>query len=105
MFNFEQKRLFSNISETHSGALEVIYDKYLEAREYIEDARESIGTNYIDEDFEDAENMVNEVISDYLALTVTLDEDQKLQVHRKLGLRMEEIKAELEALRTLLNEE
>ncbi|XP_034251253.1 uncharacterized protein LOC117651371 [Thrips palmi] len=84
--------------------VEDISHKFKEAMELLEDARGSVGTVYFSEDMTDAENAIQEVLSDYDALMKEMNEDQKRSVVRTIGLKMEELKAQVQMLKDSLKD-
>ncbi|ROT81809.1 hypothetical protein C7M84_025036 [Penaeus vannamei] len=89
----EIKRAVDNISE-----------KFTEAMELMNDARSSAGTVYFSEDMEDTTAQVQETLQDYHALLERLTEKQKKQVIQSIGLKMEELKAQMSLLQDLARE-
>ncbi|CAH9101602.1 unnamed protein product [Cuscuta europaea] len=72
--------------------------KFAEAREDIESAMESKETLYFDEEAECARNAVNEVLELYEGLLAKLPEKEKGAVQRSMGLKIEQLKAEIDQL-------
>ncbi|ESP04054.1 hypothetical protein LOTGIDRAFT_230306 [Lottia gigantea] len=91
-------------SELKKG-IETISDQFMEAREMMEDARESKGTTYFSEDVEDAQKAVKETLESYQQLLAKISDSQKQQVMRTIGLKMEELKAQLIAMEEDLKED
>ncbi|XP_037793166.1 uncharacterized protein LOC119588595 [Penaeus monodon] len=89
----EIKREVDNISE-----------KFTEAMELMNDARSSAGTVYFSEDMEDTTAQVQETLQDYHSLLERLTEKQKKQVIQSIGLKMEELKAQMSLLQDLARE-
>jgi len=102
---FTPRRLFSLGQDQQRKEIDKITEKYAEARELIGDARDSFGTTYFDDDFGDAEDVVNEVIADYEFLLTKLDETAKHDVQLMIGMRIQELKQEIKQLRSKLHEE
>ena len=65
--------------------------------------RESLGSTYFSEDMLDAQEAVSTTLSNYEAVLADLEEDQKTEVVRSIGLRMEELKAQEQAIKDLLD--
>lgn len=84
--------------------MEDISEKFKEAMELMEDARGSVGTVYFSDDMSDAENAIEEVLSDYENLMQQMNEEQKKSVVRTIGLKIEELKAQIQMLKDSLKE-
>ncbi|CAA2972519.1 Hypothetical predicted protein [Olea europaea subsp. europaea] len=69
--------------------------KFVEAREDIESAMESKETVYFDEEAECARASVNEVLEMYEGLLKKLPDSQRSSIQRDMGLKIEQLKAEL----------
>lgn len=78
-------------------------DHFAEARELLGDARESLGTTYFSDDMSEAQESVSSTLSLYEALLSDLEKDQREDVIRTIGLRMEELKAQEQAIKDLLD--
>ena len=62
-------------------------------------------TVYFDEDMKDAEDAIKDTLDTYEDLLRQLTEEQKANVTRTIGLKMEELKAQLDMIKeTILNE-
>ncbi|MCD7461081.1 hypothetical protein HAX54_045106 [Datura stramonium] len=72
--------------------------KFAEAREEIESAMESKETVYFNEEAECARAAVKEVLDLYQGLLGNLSESEKGVIQRSMGLKIEQLKAELEQL-------
>ncbi|OIT35709.1 hypothetical protein A4A49_10008 [Nicotiana attenuata] len=72
--------------------------KFAEAREEIESAMESKETVYFNEEAECARAAVKEVFDLYYGLLEKLSESEKGVIQRSMGLKIEQLKAELEQL-------
>ncbi|CAK9174156.1 unnamed protein product [Ilex paraguariensis] len=72
--------------------------KFAEAREEIETAMESKETVYFDEEAECARAAVKEVLDMFEGLLEKLPESEKGAIRRSMGLKIEQLKAELEQL-------
>nr|GME04779.1 Polyribonucleotide nucleotidyltransferase [Ipomoea batatas]GME19623.1 Polyribonucleotide nucleotidyltransferase [Ipomoea batatas] len=72
--------------------------KFAEAREEIESAMESKETVYFDEEAECARAAVKEVLGLYEGLLAKVNENEKGVIQRSMGLKIEQLKAELEQL-------
>ncbi|KAI8913956.1 hypothetical protein DFJ77DRAFT_440844 [Powellomyces hirtus] len=76
-----------------------IAEMFSVAREELEYAQESKGTTYYDEDKEGAQKAVEETIAAYENLKSRLPTDaDRADLQRRLGLRILELKAQLDAL-------
>jgi hypothetical protein len=64
--------------------------------------RESLGSTYFSEDMLEAQEAVSATVSAYQQLLKDLDEDQRNDVIKVIGLRMEELKVQEQAIRDLL---
>ncbi|KAK3860480.1 hypothetical protein Pcinc_033471 [Petrolisthes cinctipes] len=89
----EIKRAIDNISE-----------KFTEAMELMNDARSSAGTTYFSEDMEDTQAQVKDTLEDYTSLLGQLNKQQKKNVIQSVGLKMEELKAQISLLEELAKE-
>ncbi|CAA3013158.1 Hypothetical predicted protein [Olea europaea subsp. europaea] len=69
--------------------------KFVEAREDIESAMESKETVYFDEEAECARASVNEVLEMYEGLLKKLPDNQRSAIQRAMGLKIEQLKAEV----------
>ncbi|KZV54497.1 hypothetical protein F511_01295 [Dorcoceras hygrometricum] len=96
----------SMISRTHikyvkqysADAVDDINLKFAEAREEIESAMESKETVYFNEEAECARRAVGEVVDMYEGLLRKLPEKDKAAVQRAMGLKIQQLKAELQQL-------
>ena len=68
------------------------------AREDLEDAQEDEGTVHFEESYNNAYNGVQETLQAFDDVLASLDEEQRGSVRRSMGLKMEQLKAELAAL-------
>nr|ALN96987.1 hypothetical protein [Populus tomentosa] len=78
--------------------VDMINLKFAEAREEIEMASESKETVYFDEEAECARAAVKEVMDLFEGLLGKLPESEKAALQRSMGLKMEQLKAELQQL-------
>jgi hypothetical protein len=78
--------------------VDMINLKFAEAREEIEMAMESKETVYFDEEAECARAAVKEVMDMFEGLLGKLQESKKAVLQRSMGLKMEQLKAELQQL-------
>jgi hypothetical protein len=72
--------------------------KFAEAREEIETAMESKETVYFNEEAECARDAVKEVLDMFQKLLQKLPDEEKGAVMRSMGLKMEQLKAEINQL-------
>lgn len=72
--------------------------KFAEAREEIESAMDSKETVYFNEEAECARAAVSEVLEMYEGLLGKLLENERAAIQRAMGLKIEQLKAELEQL-------
>ncbi|XP_071797890.1 uncharacterized protein [Asterias amurensis] len=84
--------------------MENLSDRFMEAKELLDDARESMGTVYFNDDLEDADGAVEETLKEYKSLLARLSEEQKQTVMRTIGLRMEELSAQQIMIRESLKD-
>jgi len=72
-------------------------DLFVEARMCIDDVKDSLGTVYYDDDADDARDAVETAIKHFEALVKEItDIDEKNKVLRSNGLKVEQLKGELE---------
>mmetsp|Transcript_21868 Transcript_21868/g.52029 ORF Transcript_21868/g.52029 Transcript_21868/m.52029 type:complete len:199 (-) Transcript_21868:170-766(-) len=72
-------------------------DLFVEARMCIEDVKDSLGTVYYEDDADDAREAVDAAIQHFQALLAEItDIDEKNKVLRSNGLKVEQLKGELE---------
>ncbi|XP_033734964.1 uncharacterized protein LOC117323692 [Pecten maximus] len=90
--------------KTVKKMMDILTDKFAEARELMQDARESQGTVYFSDDMSEAQEAVQDTLEEYRSLLSKLDETQKQNVVRTIGLRMEELKAQQAALEESLKD-
>uniref|UniRef100_A0A7N0UAL0 Late embryogenesis abundant protein n=1 Tax=Kalanchoe fedtschenkoi TaxID=63787 RepID=A0A7N0UAL0_KALFE len=101
---FASQRYYSGGESKPTGAVDVnkavdeINLKFMEAREDIELALESKETVYFDEEAEVARDAVKEVLDMFQGLLGRLGEDEKSALQRSMGMKIEQLKAELEQL-------
>ena len=74
---------------------------FVEARDEIAYAQEDAGTTYFNESYDDAKGLVDKVLSEWDSVLSGLEEEEKGRVQRSMGLKMEQLKAELGLLDTL----
>jgi len=82
----------------HTKEVDTINLKFAEAREEIEMALESKDTVYFNEEAECARDAVNEVLGMFEGLLAKLPEKERGALQRSMGLKIEQLKAELAQL-------
>ncbi|CAJ1976884.1 unnamed protein product [Sphenostylis stenocarpa] len=82
----------------HTKEVDTINLKFAEAREEIEMALESKDTVYFNEEAECARTAVNEVLGMFEGLLAKLPEKERGALQRSMGLKIEQLKAELAQL-------
>lgn len=92
---FQNLRLYSVETDREVDKINL---KFAEAREEIESAMESKETVYFDEEAECARAVVKEVLDLYEGLLAKLPDNEKSAIQRSMGLKIEQLKAELEQL-------
>lgn len=76
----------------------IINEKFAEAREEIEFAREDAETVYFNESAGEARKAVTEVLDRWKGLLGRLSEDEQAKLQRSMGLKIEQLKAEMKEL-------
>lgn len=101
-FAKERSRFFSakesSVQADHSKEIDEINMKFAEAREEIEMAMESKETIYFDEEADNARKVVVETLEMYDSLLNKLPEAERRTVQRSMGLKIEQLKAEVQQL-------
>eukprot|EP00892_Ulva_mutabilis_P008101 jgi/Ulvmu1/5663/UM024_0010.1 len=105
---FQQTRSISRISfhSAVASASQLDKDKEVdeinrlfgEAREELEGAREDQGTRYFNESATMAKEAVDETLCKWSALLEQVPEAEKQSLNRSMGLKMEQLKAEVKEL-------
>lgn len=90
-------RHFATIEHLQSE-IDAINDKFVEARDEIEYAQEDAETVYFNDSAQQAKAAVKEVLDQYNAVLSKLDDGEKGKLQRSMGLKMEQLKAEVEQL-------
>ncbi|KAF9373968.1 hypothetical protein CPB97_000211 [Podila verticillata] len=75
-----------------------ITDLFMIARDELEYAEEARGSVYYNDDKETARSAVQECLDTYDVLLKDCSQDQKLDIQRKIGLKIMELKSQLDAL-------
>ncbi|XP_061175212.1 uncharacterized protein LOC133184253 [Saccostrea echinata] len=90
---------YSNLSDHDvKKRTEELTDCFMEARELMQDAQESMNTVYFSEDMQEASKAVAETIKLYEKFLKELNENQKKEVTRTIGLKMAELRAQYSAM-------
>ncbi|CAL8467925.1 g7463 [Coccomyxa elongata] len=93
----QSRRAFSTV-EQHQDKIDTINEAFVTARDEIEYAKEEAETVYFNEAHETAKSAVAETLDLYNGLLGTLEESERGKLQRSMGLKMEQLKAELEVL-------
>eukprot|EP00277_Geminigera_cryophila_P043668 CAMPEP_0173080940 /NCGR_PEP_ID=MMETSP1102-20130122/16727_1 /TAXON_ID=49646 /ORGANISM="Geminigera sp., Strain Caron Lab Isolate" /LENGTH=174 /DNA_ID=CAMNT_0013954927 /DNA_START=141 /DNA_END=665 /DNA_ORIENTATION=- len=72
-----------------------VNDLFVEARELIADALDSQGSTYFEDDLDDAQHAVKECVTEYDTMLSQLDEPKKGETMRLMGMKMEQLKGEM----------
>lgn len=97
-------KIFGNTPRQYSSSVDTskvvdeINLKFAEARDEIETALESKETVYFNEEAECARDAVKEVLDMYEGLLAKLSEKERGVIQRSMGLKIEQLKAELQQL-------
>ena len=75
-----------------------INDSFTEAREEIEAAMEAVGTTYFNEEAEYAQEVTERTLAMYYELCDELSEEERGKLQRAMGMKMEQLKAELKQI-------
>ena len=96
--NIQPIRCFSVMAEDElNKRLDKFQDLFVEARDSIEDVVDSAGSTYFDDDAKMAEQSVDLAVQEFQKLLDDLkDADQKNRILRSNGLKVEQLKGELE---------
>lgn len=95
---FKIPNKFRRFSAETDREVDKINLKFAEAREEIESAMDSKETVYFNEEAECAREAVGEVLELYEGLLKKLPEGEKAAIQRAMGLKIEQLKAELQQL-------
>ncbi|KAF9951084.1 hypothetical protein BGZ70_001125 [Mortierella alpina] len=87
----------ANTADIEKG-VQNITDLFMVARDELEYADEARGSVYYNDDKETARQAVQECLTAYDELLKDLNDAQKLDVQRKIGLKIMELKSQLDAL-------
>ncbi|KAG0256027.1 hypothetical protein BG011_004805 [Mortierella polycephala] len=92
------RAMFAANSADIDKGVQNITDLFMVARDELEYAEEARGSVYYNDDKETAKEAVQECLDSYDQLLKDLDDAQKLDVQRKIGLKIMELKSQLDAL-------
>jgi hypothetical protein len=81
--------------------MDAINDRFTEAREEISIAHDDAETTYFDEAYQEAKQATTEVLTMFEDLLASLDEAERGKLQRSMGMKMEQLKAEMSQLDTL----
>lgn len=97
LFYYRSRRCFSSSADDIKKTLDEFQDLFVEARLCIEDVQDSVGTTYYEEDAEAAQEAVDEAVTAFETLVEGIEDvDEKNRVLRGNGLKVEQLKGELE---------
>ncbi|KAI3939720.1 hypothetical protein MKW92_013583 [Papaver armeniacum] len=97
-FRNNERKFSGEPSFDQNKEIDEINLKFADAREEIELALESKETVYFNEEAETARDAVQVVLDKFDALMAKLDDKEKGALQRSMGLKMEQLKAELAQL-------
>lgn len=90
---------FANMAhQDHQAELDEINDLFSQARDEIQFAQGDAGTTYFNESYDDAKSMVDDCVLKFNNLLSRLSDEEKGKVQRAMGLKIEQLKAELSVL-------
>lgn len=97
------RRAFSSSASSHSAStksrVDALNDMFVEAREEIESAQESVGSTYFNDDYDIAKACVDDVVRAWEELLASMsDENDKAAMRRSMGLKIEQLKGEFALL-------
>ncbi|KAF9575539.1 hypothetical protein EC968_002800 [Mortierella alpina] len=92
------RALYAANTEDIEKGVQNITDLFMIARDELEYADEARGSVYYNDDKETARQAVQECLTSYDQLLQDLNDAQKLDVQRKIGLKIMELKSQLDAL-------
>lgn len=85
----------------YQSEMDRINDMFVEARDEIQYAQEDAGTTYFNDSYDGARDLVQTVLHEFDDLLGRLGEEERGRVRRAMGLKMEQLKAELGQLDNL----
>ena len=80
--------------------LDTINDAFAEARDEMESAMESVGTTYFNDEANFAKTCVEKTLGLYAELLAGMEEKERASTQRSMGMKMEQLKAEVQLLDT-----
>ena len=83
----------------YQARLGAFQDLFAEARLSLEDARDSAGTTYFEEDLDQSIEDVDRAIGAFEGLAADLDERRRGELMRSQGLKVEQLKGELQLIK------
>eukprot|EP00238_Polyblepharides_amylifera_P002263 CAMPEP_0196591750 /NCGR_PEP_ID=MMETSP1081-20130531/70770_1 /TAXON_ID=36882 /ORGANISM="Pyramimonas amylifera, Strain CCMP720" /LENGTH=129 /DNA_ID=CAMNT_0041915219 /DNA_START=183 /DNA_END=573 /DNA_ORIENTATION=- len=95
-FSFTNIKNYSSFN--YQKEVDLINDKFAEARDEIEMATEDAETVYFNESAETAREVTKDALDRWAKLLLSVDEETKNLLQRSMGLKMQQLKAELEQL-------
>lgn len=100
--NLRRRRSFASSSppdgESLDARLDAVNRLFSSAREDLEDAQEDEGTVHFEESYNNAYKGVQDCLQLFDEVLASLDEQKRGSVRRSMGLKIEQLKAELAAL-------
>lgn len=84
--------------DDYTAEVDIINEKFAEAREEIDFAREDAETVYFNESAEVARSAVAEVLERWQTLLGRVSSEEQAKLQRSMGLKIEQLKAELKEL-------
>ena len=88
----------SGAATSATSVAEEISDLYSEGREAMEDAEESKGTVYFEEDLKEARQIIEDLLERYEQARESLPAGEADQLVQLVGLKMEELRSRLNVL-------
>ena len=85
-------------SQSADAVAEELSDLYSDAKELMEDAEESLGTVYFEDDMNDAREAIEELLERFAEARQTLPPAEAKQMVQMVGLKMEELKSRLDVM-------
>lgn len=82
-----------------NAKLDEINEHFAEARLALNDARESLGTVYFEEDFEDAKQAVATCLDAFHGLLEQVDAEKRQSIEESTGMRMRQLREEYDVFR------
>eukprot|EP01089_Gocevia_fonbrunei_P001467 TRINITY_DN11353_c0_g1_i1.p1 TRINITY_DN11353_c0_g1~~TRINITY_DN11353_c0_g1_i1.p1 ORF type:complete len:147 (+),score=11.77 TRINITY_DN11353_c0_g1_i1:48-488(+) len=92
-------RYYSSKYNQYSKDLQMLGENFQNARDEIEEARESLNTRYFNEDFFSAQRAVEETLNFYGDLLEKMDSESSAKLQREQHPKIQQLKEELEILK------